>query len=284
MGARFYDPALARWLSADTLVPEPANPQSLNRYSYVLGNPCGYSDPSGHTPCGRACPGDWTNWQIDFGAAYGGKWDPVEQARNRAIVQRAFSLAVDFSPGVGDAKGFAEALTGADLLTGESLGNWRWLGLVGLSELRPLRYADEVLEIGAATGRVLQGGQWIELGRWSSRSVRMSDAASAYQQFVTGAEAGYEFFRNGVWFDGIRMTGEGEAVLLDAKSGADFYRKAGGLPFVQETALEDANRQLAAAAGLRIQWHIQDRTTWEALRELFGRFQIGIELVWTPGP
>ncbi len=48
MGARFYDPALARWLSADTLVPEPGNPQALNRYAYVLGNPLLFIDPSGH--------------------------------------------------------------------------------------------------------------------------------------------------------------------------------------------------------------------------------------------
>jgi pyocin large subunit-like protein len=29
-------------------VPEPGNPQSLNRYSYALNNPVRYSDPSGH--------------------------------------------------------------------------------------------------------------------------------------------------------------------------------------------------------------------------------------------
>jgi RHS repeat-associated protein len=48
MGARWYDPALARWLSADTLVPEPGDPQSLNRFSWVLGNPLRYIDPTGH--------------------------------------------------------------------------------------------------------------------------------------------------------------------------------------------------------------------------------------------
>jgi len=47
-GARPYAPALGRFLQADTLVPNPANPQSLNRYSYVLGNPLRYTDPSGH--------------------------------------------------------------------------------------------------------------------------------------------------------------------------------------------------------------------------------------------
>jgi RHS repeat-associated protein len=48
MGARWYDPYLARWLSADTLVPDPANPQSLNRYSYGYNNPVKFWDPDGH--------------------------------------------------------------------------------------------------------------------------------------------------------------------------------------------------------------------------------------------
>jgi RHS repeat-associated protein len=46
--ARYYSPALGRFISPDTLVPEPANPQSLNRYSYVYSNPLKYTDPSGH--------------------------------------------------------------------------------------------------------------------------------------------------------------------------------------------------------------------------------------------
>lgn len=46
--ARYYDPLVGRFISADTIVPDPANPQSLNRYSYVLNNPLKYIDPSGH--------------------------------------------------------------------------------------------------------------------------------------------------------------------------------------------------------------------------------------------
>ena len=48
--ARYYDPALGMFLSPDTLVPEPGNPQALNRYSYVYNNPLRYTDPSGHCP------------------------------------------------------------------------------------------------------------------------------------------------------------------------------------------------------------------------------------------
>ncbi|GAB4412279.1 MAG: hypothetical protein Kow00123_26110 [Anaerolineales bacterium] len=46
--ARWYDPALGRFTQPDTLVPEPGNPQALNRYAYTLNNPVRYTDPSGH--------------------------------------------------------------------------------------------------------------------------------------------------------------------------------------------------------------------------------------------
>ena len=49
--ARFYSPKLGRFLSPDTIVPGYTNPQHFNRYSYVLGNPLKYTDPTGHKEC-----------------------------------------------------------------------------------------------------------------------------------------------------------------------------------------------------------------------------------------
>jgi RHS repeat-associated protein len=49
--ARSYSPALGRFISADTIVPSPSDPQSLNRFSYGLNNPVKYQDPSGHYVC-----------------------------------------------------------------------------------------------------------------------------------------------------------------------------------------------------------------------------------------
>ena len=46
--ARYYDPVLGRFTQPDTIVPDPGDPQALNRYSYVLNNPVLYIDPSGH--------------------------------------------------------------------------------------------------------------------------------------------------------------------------------------------------------------------------------------------
>ena len=48
MSGRFYDPVLGRWTQPDTIVPDPGNPQSLNRYSYVGNNSLRYTDPTGH--------------------------------------------------------------------------------------------------------------------------------------------------------------------------------------------------------------------------------------------
>lgn len=50
MQSRFYDSFAGRFLQPDSIVPDPNNPQSLNRYSYVLGNPLRYTDPTGR--CG----------------------------------------------------------------------------------------------------------------------------------------------------------------------------------------------------------------------------------------
>ncbi|NOZ51178.1 MAG: hypothetical protein GXP37_14215 [Chloroflexi bacterium] len=41
-------PPLGRFIQPDTIVPNPGDPQSLNRYSYAGNNPVRYSDPSGH--------------------------------------------------------------------------------------------------------------------------------------------------------------------------------------------------------------------------------------------
>jgi RHS repeat-associated protein len=44
---RMYNPRLYRWLSPDPLAGSILNPQSLNRYAYVLNNPVNFIDPLG---------------------------------------------------------------------------------------------------------------------------------------------------------------------------------------------------------------------------------------------
>jgi hypothetical protein len=47
-GARYYDPVLGRFISADPTTARPFDPQALNRYSYARNNPLRFIDPSGH--------------------------------------------------------------------------------------------------------------------------------------------------------------------------------------------------------------------------------------------
>ena len=40
--------SLGRFVSADTIIPDPTTPGDFNRYTYVRNNPLGYVDPGGH--------------------------------------------------------------------------------------------------------------------------------------------------------------------------------------------------------------------------------------------
>jgi RHS repeat-associated protein len=48
MNARYYDPVLGSFISPDTVVPEPGQPEGYNRYAYANGNPLRFIDPTGH--------------------------------------------------------------------------------------------------------------------------------------------------------------------------------------------------------------------------------------------
>ena len=59
--ARWYDPYLNQFTQPDSIIPQPYDPQSWNRYEYALDNPVHYNDPTGHRNCEEDsynCPGD----------------------------------------------------------------------------------------------------------------------------------------------------------------------------------------------------------------------------------
>ena len=71
--ARYYSPTIGRFLSADSIVPEPGSPQALNRYSYVNNRPINFNDPSGHD-----CQDGPDTWAACFG-----------QSANTAVIRAA---------------------------------------------------------------------------------------------------------------------------------------------------------------------------------------------------
>ena len=153
--ARYYDPLLRRFISPDTIVPDPGNPQDLNRYSYVRNNPIRYSDPTGHDACQFGGGGCYSDVDGDRQVLQGeGQevtlWVSPIPTEHWDTDRSVIGMFLDFLPGVGDGKGFIEAFSGHDLVTGESLEWWeRGLGLIFLSELRGLANASEAIVDGA---------------------------------------------------------------------------------------------------------------------------------------
>ncbi|NOK62648.1 MAG: hypothetical protein GFH27_549293n106 [Chloroflexi bacterium AL-W] len=81
-----------------------------------------------------------------------------DAADDPALGGTAASIGADLTPIVGEIKGFIEVFTGRDLITGEELGHWRWAGLagiVGLNEIRLLRYGDDAVDAVRFGGRAL---------------------------------------------------------------------------------------------------------------------------------
>lgn len=111
MNARMYDPILGRHTSADPTVPDPADAQAFNRYSYVLNNALAYTDPTGLNGAAQTNkvpdqPSDGKE-RVDYGTSICGNGNsrgckiayqaPMTDEARGALVQkidRAFEKAV----------------------------------------------------------------------------------------------------------------------------------------------------------------------------------------------
>ena len=102
--ARYYLPEMGRFISPDTIVPDPVNPQSYNRYSYVLNSPMNYTDPTGHC----AEPATFTICAV--GTAALGPVVLVGAVAFGALVVVADMASPTFNPGAGAIE-FLEGLT-----------------------------------------------------------------------------------------------------------------------------------------------------------------------------
>jgi RHS repeat-associated protein len=106
--ARWYDPALGRFAQADTIVPGAGNPQAFNRYSYAIGNPLRYNDPSGH----------WFESLLDVASI---AYDIYDISKNGLNWSNGLSLAADVAslalPAVTGGGLLVRAMTKADDVT-----------------------------------------------------------------------------------------------------------------------------------------------------------------------
>ncbi|MBN2543353.1 RHS repeat-associated core domain-containing protein [bacterium] len=99
--ARYYDATIGRFISPDTIVPDPTNPQAYNKYGYCVNNPLSAIDPNGKDyifVCGSGGkPSEWdtmidslnidssekvifvTEPEETFGAIGGSGWEIQDQ-------------------------------------------------------------------------------------------------------------------------------------------------------------------------------------------------------------
>jgi RHS repeat-associated protein len=187
MNARWYSP-IGRFISADTLVPDPANPQSYNRYSYVRNNPLGYRDPTGHYEChtngicADIITSTWTptrpaspNRQslISF---TGGVWTDAER---ETVLQGAYMLAQalartmnDLSGGAYDTIGWEDAffaVFGGKVTfhkTGTDCASGCWGERVGQNLINVYNNMGNLSSLVRGSARITNGELWAvhELG------------------------------------------------------------------------------------------------------------------------
>jgi len=85
LNARIYDPTIARFMAADTVVPDPYDGQSYNRYTYTDNRPLSFTDTTGNEPdpssgpCGVACISPPDSTKIETVPVVGQR-PPVSQA------------------------------------------------------------------------------------------------------------------------------------------------------------------------------------------------------------
>lgn len=89
-GSRFYDPELMRFISADTIVPDPVRNISFNRFAYGHNDPVNTIDPDGHNPLLVA---------LGIGAVLGGiaGYVAAEEAGENKIIGMLIGAAIGAS-------------------------------------------------------------------------------------------------------------------------------------------------------------------------------------------
>jgi RHS repeat-associated protein len=253
--ARYYDPGLGRFVSADSVVPQAGNPQAFNRYAYTMNNPVRHIDPSGHLVPPLNC---WVcGLQIDISG-----W-PGLAKRLASVVGFATDFHVDLEQG---------------LITGPTEQEWiessltNMVNPIGMVSMPAAKAGKEVLEEGVE--RVIPRGfknanEFAQFGTRLKEGLRNSGYEDV-QAIFQGSSVTGEKFTTGAPFDVGRVSDFDIALaspdlLQRAKQIGVELRSKGtrtgplkDVKHLKELGLYDLQRELSESAGRPVNFMIYE--------------------------
>ncbi|MFL5344013.1 MAG: Tox-REase-5 domain-containing protein [Hyalangium sp.] len=129
-------------------------------------------------------------------------------------------------------------------------------------------------------------------GEWGPAKESMSKRSARYQEQITGHSSSEAYWVGGkdLKSGGVKLDGFKDGTLLDAKGPGYANKFTDGLkpkPWFEPTGakqiIEQAKRQLKAAPGVPIRWHVAEKKAADAIRKLLDDAKVrGIEVVHTP--
>jgi RHS repeat-associated protein len=170
MNARYFVGSIGRFASADTIVPDPTNPQSYNRYAYGYNNPLRFTDPTGHCvieddlggQCTPMPPPSLATPLVDFTAVNGQVWTAEEKATVQAGAWQVAKTLYGASDGQFSSPRQAFLGVYGSTVTFHKTGTFSEYGNLGFANSQ-----NEILVYNHASGSVIsEGARWVahELG------------------------------------------------------------------------------------------------------------------------
>jgi hypothetical protein len=210
---KLYSPYINHFIQPDTIIPNPANPQSLNRYGYVKNNPVRFNDPTGRI---EACDKD--DWACQF------HWDVPIILPKKDNNNSGKDKNDDFEQNKG-----CHDLEIDDVHCEQAL-NWITNGVIGLDTIATMASffeaaAADLLYIGAISTAIISGGT-------------LSEALilAAYGDYlIAGVAGGFE--------NGLGVTSSVATLVGDYLSGYTRYT-SNGLFVGKDTVVSTRNMVL----------------------------------------
>ena len=252
--ARYYHPVFGRFISPDTIVANPRDPQSLNRYSYVGNNPLKYTDPTGHL-------------KIKFKHILRGLGWAFQPMLMQFVDQTTRQYTLPVAAGVigsficGPACGGAASGAVSGFLSGRNIGRSAWMGAAGGvaswgagAAFDMAGFGDHIIAraaIGGIAGGVTQG----VLGRgsvWQSALIGGSvGAASAYLQAqgMSASEANQQAQDAKTDIDLNPSLGESDPIIHKTAASAGPYLMQVAARFLGSAVGQEITAALMADAG-----------------------------------